>query len=376
MNVLSKFSAKITLVNKQQLGSYLQLGYNKCDNPYCAFKNSLQPVEGRYNCLGPVVTSANLKLFSSADPRSSGSTTSSDDDSSLQYCTGTYVVTKEQAHHVSHLFCVVETDHSKRVKRDKAAKKASRDARYRAEKLAEEVHKDLDGEYALRKAEAKERSKKDKLENRRNGGKSRDRKPQDPDDLPPVKRLRKEERRLPIIIRTGPLPTAVAEGSNATVGDDDDGDIPCSSSPFPLSPSTQANLGHLASSKPTPPPLFLCRRVRSGNAPQPSGIVWDDSVPALCGRSQSMRRAQYPPISSTRGRSRSGSIDTVAGRSPTNAPKPWVSSKNGVTITHFGTLLPAARCLSGRSDKENPVVSSSGKRYLISEPKPKAKLMR
>ena len=197
------------------------------------------------------------------------------------------------------------------------------------------MREDFENEVKLRKAKAQGRAKAKEEEEKAQGGEA--------GPIQQVKRLKRETRRLPITIKTGS-----PAGFDVTANDD----LPCTSSTMLLSP----HQGSPQSSQPDLPPALPPRRRLSESAvprPRPTGVMWDDSVPAHDGPFLPSRRARYPPISS----SEKGRID---GRP---VPKPTVSTKNGITITHFGMLLPAPKRLPGAAHKR--IVSSDGQRYPV-----------
>jgi len=171
--VLSKLSTKVPLPSNRVAESYLEVGYNKCDNPDCKYWNSVQPVMGHYNCKGfipkPDATgtesgSNQRRAAAGGEPDVSKWSDDSDDEepASRQRCPGTYTVSAKQAYFASHLFCAAGSEHCKRarakLKQDKAARKAAREARSKAAKLAKEVEKEFKRD--LMKREARKKKKK------------------------------------------------------------------------------------------------------------------------------------------------------------------------------------------------------------------------
>ncbi|KAK2460303.1 hypothetical protein APHAL10511_007692 [Amanita phalloides] len=339
--VLSKLSNKHALPGNRITKPHLELGYNKCDNPDCKYRNSLQAAKGRYKCKGFLPKPGIGSQSKSELPRRRHGTAGDESDKSddnggggsvrRERCPGTYHVSSDHAYYAAHLFRMSNRGHCKRAdwERGKATRKAAREARSRAVKLAGEVERELNRELVLREKESVRMGREGP-----SGEKNTDEIQQ------PVKRLKREIRRLPMIIRT-------AVPSNA--------DAP--SSPPPASPK----------------PPALRRRNVSDNPPRPRPVAvflekFSLASPCLP-QTAPVSRAQYPVVSrpAFSARNRSASMNDVNDRatdqtqeqkedsdSPfrlrrrvTYAQARWVSYKNGLVITHLGALVPTNRvCIS------------------------------
>ena len=388
--MLSKLSTKVPLPSNRVAESYLEFGYNKCDNPDCKYWNSVQPVIGHYNCKGfiPKPDATGTENGSNQHRAAAGGeldvskwSDDSDDEASAsqQRCPGTYTVSAKQAYVASHLFCAAGSEHCKRarakLKQDKAARKAAREARSKAAKLAKEVEKEFKRDLMEREV----RKKKEWLEDLR---KEKDRwltKAEEKQDVQqpaePVKRLKRETRRLPITIRKA-VSGDTADSESSTIASHADTDETIDS--LPQTPPQSA------------PPTPNLRRRGTPPRPRPKGVVWDESsiTPP--------RVAQYPLISRSPnklGTSKPASPNTSLNTSTSSLPdispisplfekyrnkngnesnglvgarsspglgaaytrsyrtrRPQrVSYKNGVVITHFGTLMPTATRVDRKS---------------------------
>ena len=406
--VLSKLSTRVPLLGNYLAESYLEVGYNECDNPDCKYWNSVQPVVGRYKCKGflPRTRAAAAKQIrpcrDAADdgPEVSRWSDDSDDEELGSRCPGTYAVSAKQAYYASHLFCAAGSENYKRTnfKRDKAARKAARKARSNAVKLAKEIDKEFKRELM----EKEKRRKREWLEDLQREGERAWEKPRKAHEkqvaqqpAQPVKRLKREIRRLPLIVRTPVSCDTTDTGSESStlVDHTDTEETACTPPPSPP-PST-----------PTTPVL---RRRDTPPRPRPTGMVWDEAWATLPARRRAPQ-AQYPLISRSPNKSHSKQQNADADASTTSlpdmsslsplfarnrktngaryvfsvgagytrsygVPRPLrVSYKNGMAITHFGTLVPppqAAAKTGGKNVKSKPQsrVYSGGpgqRRYLI-----------
>ncbi|KAF8338365.1 hypothetical protein F5887DRAFT_1238560 [Amanita rubescens] len=272
MNVLSKLSTKVPLPSNRVAESYLEVGYNKCDNPDCKYWNSVQPVIGHYNCKGfiPKPDATGTENGSNQHRAAAGG-----EPDCIQ------VYPPKQAYFASHLFCAAGSEHCKRarakLKQDKASRKAAREARSKAAKLAKEVEKEFKRDLMEREV----RKKKEWLEDLRKGkdrwltkaqGKGEEKQDvQQPAE--PVKRLKRETRRLPVTIRKA-VSGDTADSESSTIASHVDTD-----DSLPQTPPQSA------------PPTPNLRRRDTPPRPRPKGVVWDESsiTPP--------RVAQYPLIS-------------------------------------------------------------------------------
>lgn len=386
--MLSKLSTKVPLQSNRIAGSYLEVGYNKCDNPDCKYWNSLQPAMGHYNCKGliskPDVT--DIESGSNQRPSAAGGepdvskwSDDSDDEAptSRQRCSGTYTVSAKQAYFASHLFCAGSRRARATLKRDKAARKAAREAKSKAAKLAKEVEKEFKRDLMEREMRKKKEWLDDlgkETERWLTKAQGKDEEKQDvqqPTD--PVKRLKRETRRLPITIRK-PVSGDITDSESSTIASTDE-----TADYLPQTPPQSA------------PPTPNLRRRDTPPRPRPKGVVWDES-------SITPPRVQYPLISrspnkpsTTKPTSPNTSLNTstsslpdISGISPLferkrnkngnesneltgarsspglsaayarsyGAPRPQrVSYKNGVVISHFGTLMPSTR-VGGKSGEK------------------------
>ena len=380
-----------------------EIGYTECDNSDCEYWNSVQPIMGRYTCKGilPKDRAAGSEDDSSchdaADDELEVSKWSDDSDDeqpvSRLRCPGTFRVSAKQAYYASHLFCAAGSHRCKRThcKRDKATKKAAREARSRAVKLAKEVEKEVKRELMEKEKQRKKEWLDDlRKEGERAWGKPRKEQEKQLVQQPaqPVKRLKRETRRLPVIVRT-PVACDAASESSTLVDHSTDTDETAYSpppSPPPSAPTT-----------PTTPGL---RRRNTPPRPRPTGIVWDESWSTLPARRAP--QAQYPLISRSPDKSRTtASPDTSTTTLPdisslSISPLPArnkkrsgarvgagyarsygalrplrVSYKNGMVITHFGTLLPPREASQTggkgvKSKSQSRVYRGPGqRRYLI-----------
>jgi hypothetical protein len=218
---LSQLSTRVPLLGNYLAESYLEVGYNECDNPDCKYWNSVQPVVGRYKCKGFLPRTRAAALENDAkqirpcrdaaddEPEVSRWSDDSDDEELGSRCPGTYAVSAKQAYYASHLFCAAGSEHCKRTnfKQDKAARKAARRARSTAVKLAKEVEKEFKRELMEEKRRKKEWLEDLRREGERAWGKPRKEHEKQVAQQPaqPVKRLKREIRRLPLIVAGGAL---------------------------------------------------------------------------------------------------------------------------------------------------------------------------
>lgn len=372
----------------------------------------MHPAVGRYKCKGFVPHTRAAALENDAkqirpcrdgaddEPEVSRWSDDSDDEELGSRCPGTYEVSAKQAYYASHLFFAAGSEHSKRtnVKRDKATRKAAREARSKAVKLAKEVEQEFKRELM----EKEKRRKKEWLEDLRREGERAWGKPRKGHEkqgqvvqqpAQPVKRLKRETRRLPLIVRT---PVSC-----------DNADT-CSESSTLVDHSTDTEeTAYTPPSSPLPstPTTPVLRRRDTPPRPRPTGRVWDDAWTTLPARRRAPQ-AQYPLISRSPNKSHTKqqnadasatSLPDMSSISPlfsrnrkTNgaryafsvgagytksysAPRPLrVSYKNGMAITHFGTLVPPTQAAAKacgknvRSKSRSRVYSGSGqRRYLI-----------
>ncbi|KAF8627049.1 hypothetical protein AX17_006389 [Amanita inopinata Kibby_2008] len=337
--VFSKIPLHILPTKKRDVPSPLQLEYNKCDNPHCTYKNPLQSVKGVYNCARPC-----LSHDIDASPISrSGSNSSTDSAQSLvilkniklaapngrfrtggrnlkndpfRPCKGTYVVTAEQAEVVSRQFYVNKTIEEKQKRRVMAEKKAAFKAHYRALQLAQEIS-------------MKQYMEKEQMEQSQDA-------------------------------RQGCVEAGTSEGRWGLAIDKParDANRPSTSGSSATNRIKGVQPSPLLRSS-TDPHSRVRHQSESGNHPRPTGIMWHPSVTSPT-EPLSGQRAQYPPCPS-RNRDRSNSDGNVHARGAAgNARR---SYRNGVVITHFGTLMPMTRTNpNAGGNKEN---ASSGGGYFI-----------
>jgi len=392
--VLSKLSTKVPLPSNRVAESYLEVGYNKCDNPDCKYWNSVQPVMGHYNCKGfipkPDATgtesgSNQRRAAAGGEPDVSKWSDDSDDEepASRQRCPGTYTVSAKQAYFASHLFCAAGSEHCKRarakLKQDKAARKAAREARSKAAKLAKEVEKEFKRDLMKREARKKKewledlRKEKERWLTKAQGKGEEKQDVQQPAE--PVKRLKRETRRLPVTIRK-PASGDTADSESSIIASYTDTDETADS--LPQTPPQSA------------PPTPNLRRRDTPPRPRPKGVVWDESsiTPPraaqypLISRSPNKLSTNKPASPNTSLNTSTSSLPDISGISPffekyknkigndsngltgarsspglsaaytrsygTRRPQ-RVSYKNGVVITHFGTLMPTTTRVDGKS---------------------------
>ena len=363
----------------------------------------MQPVVGRYKCKGFLPHTRAAPLENDAkqirpcrdteddEPEASRWSDDSDDEELGSRCPGTYAVSAKQAYYASHLFGTAGSDCKRtNFQRDKVARKAARKARSKAAKLAKEVEKEFKRELM----EKEKRRKKEWLEDLRREGErawGKPRKEQEKQGVQqpaqPVKRLKREIRRLPLIVRTpAPCDTADTGSESSTLVDHTDTEETAYTPPPSPSPTP---------STPTTPVL---RRRDTPPRPRPTGMVWDEAWTTLPARRRAPQ-AQYPLISRSPNKSHTKQQSVDADASITSlpdiskisplfarnrkangaryafsvgagytrscgAPRPLrVSYKNGVSITHFGTLLPPPQVPAAKTGGKNVKSKSQSRVY-------------